>query len=470
MSDQINEAKLFTYPERVKSLLEGTGDIVLIDGRRITPSQIWQFMTEEGPRRFPYAFDTRMFHAGRISCDVDFLSGIKYAYIGLTWRDRLLAARKKGIPLVLSEGGSQPRDIYYAAGAVPLRPGVLSQWARDMEEGLDLHQADFRHTAIMDKGRGPITIEACNQIAAHTAIKERILDVDMVAPLLCLRCSDMAYLVESYRGSRQDIPLHLIDFPVNDQANKEWAVEYLASALRRLTSSISQLTGVKVTEDDLMGEIKLHNKMRKLARDIHELWWSADVPPTNSVDFGGIRTFGSDPCGVDLCSAIDLLEETRREIQKRVKNSIKGAGLIDDPVRLYVCGSCVGPNPAVVERSGGVVVGSDDWSSGFFVNVKEDGDPYVNLSTATLSLPYERPTEARAQWVAEQVRKSRADGLISIHNWGCNFQSAVSRMVADIVKQETGIPAINIEVAELDKVEAQEQSQNRVETFIEMLQ
>jgi benzoyl-CoA reductase/2-hydroxyglutaryl-CoA dehydratase subunit BcrC/BadD/HgdB len=41
--------------------------------------------------------------------------------------------------------------------------------------------------------------------------------------------------------------------------------------------------------------------------------------------------------------------------------------------------------------------------------------------------------------------------------------------VADIVKKETGIPTINIEVAELGRSEATEQTQNRIESFIEIL-
>lgn len=42
-------------------------------------------------------------------------------------------------------------------------------------------------------------------------------------------------------------------------------------------------------------------------------------------------------------------------------------------------------------------------------------------------------------------------------------------MIADIVKEETGVPTINLEVAELGQLESVEQTQNRIESFIEML-
>ncbi|HIH43759.1 MAG TPA: 2-hydroxyacyl-CoA dehydratase [Candidatus Methanoperedenaceae archaeon] len=469
MSNQANKVKFLTYPERIRSRLERTGEIVFIDGQHVTPSQIWQFMTEEAPKRFPYAYDTKTYNIVRLSDDVDFVSGIKYNYIELTWRDRMLAARSKGIPLILNEGGGQTRDPYYAAGAIPLRPGAVSTWVREMEDGLDLHQIDLRNTAIMESGRKLITIEACNQIGAHAAISDGVVDVDMLAPFLCLRCSDVAYLVEKHRSSQRSYPLQLIDYPINNQVNKEWAVEYFASNLKRLIASILNITSAGMTEDGLKEEIKLHNKMRRLALDIHELWWSANIPPTNSTDFNNIRIFGNDPCGVSAISAISILEETKQEVHERIKNSIKGAGLTDDPVRLFACGSCVSPNPTVVDRAGGVVVGKDDWLSGLYIEVKENGNPYGNLAKANLSISYEQPIEVRALWTVEQIKKSKADGMIFMHQWGCNYQSAVSRMVADIVKEKAGIPTLVIEVDELDKAEALEQSQNRVESFIEML-
>lgn len=83
--------------------------------------------------------------------------------------------------------------------------------------------------------------------------------------------------------------------------------------------------------------------------------------------------------------------------------------------------------------------------------------------------PYEQPTEKRAEWTAEQVKKSRADGVVFMYNWGCNFQTAVARMMSDIIKEKTGVPTTFIEVGELGRMEALEQSENRIESFIEIL-
>jgi len=459
--------EIFQYPEEVKARLDETDDLEFRDGRRVSPEEIWHFLSEEGPRRFPHAFSTSQYYGGRISNDTGLLSAVKRNYLQLSAKDRLLDAHNKGVPIVLVQGG-QNMDPYYAAGGIPLRPGFVMRQAQHKEEGLDLRKADLRSQSILETGRRTISIEACHQISAHAAADEEIVPIDLIAPYLSLRCSDMAYLVESHRHGKKNIPLYLVDYPVNRQHEKEWAVEYLATMLHTLTQKIGALSGKEVSDEVLKEEIKFLNTGRKLAREYNELWLSAKVPPTNSTDHRSFVGLGQDYNG-DEVAAIQILKEGYKETKERVKHSVKGNGLSDDPARIFICGSCVGPNPNHVDRAGGVVVGRDDGWSVVNVDVKETGDPYQNLSRAILSFPYELPTEERAIWTAQEAKESRADGLIFMYNWGCNYQTAVGRMIADIVKENTGIPSINIDVGELGRMEAPEQSENRVESFIEML-
>ena len=174
--------------------------------------------------------------------------------------------------------------------------------------------------------------------------------------------------------------------------------------------------------------------------------------------------------GFDFTVANQVLEETRDEIKKRAADGVKGKGLADDPARLFICGSCAHANGNFIDKKGGVIAGSDDLWSSITMDVKETGDPYENLAVALSDLPYELPTEERAEWTIKQIKESRADGFIFMYNWGCNYQSAVAGMMTDIIKKETGLPAMSIEVGELTRMESIEQSQNRVESFIEMLQ
>jgi benzoyl-CoA reductase/2-hydroxyglutaryl-CoA dehydratase subunit BcrC/BadD/HgdB len=458
---------VFSYPKELKETFIRTPPIRFRDGSVVTAEEVWRFMTEEAPRRFPYAFDNTANHIGKLSDDVTFFSGIKRGYLTLTMKDRLLKAHDNGTPVILIQGG-QTMDLYYGSGGIPLRPGFVMNWANTMQEGLNLRQADLRGVEIMESGRRTISIEACNQIAAHAAIDTGLVPVDLVAPYLCLRCSDMAYLVETHRNTNKDLPTYLVDYPV-DQENKEWTVDYLAASMRELSEKIGRLNGKVVEEKDVLNEIKLENKGRRIALETIDIWWNAEIPPTNSTDLSGFPSYLANDFVGDPVASIGVLEETRDEIVQRVRDGVRGAGLAEDAKRIFICGSCVGPNPVHVERAGGIVVGSDDRWSSISTLVKESGDPYRNLAEAALAFPYELPTEKRAEWTADQVRRSRADGVIFMYNWGCNFQTAVARMMSDIIKEKTGLPTTFIEVGELGRMEATEQSENRVESFLEIL-
>jgi len=278
----------------------------------------------------------------------------------------------------------------------------------------------------------------------------------------------MPYLTEAHRSSRKKTPTFLVDFPINYQPHKDSPVKYVASNLRRLVKRIDEFGGRQTTEEDLWSSIKLANRARMLARACVEMWWNAPNPPASSAEMSNLITLANHLAG-DPAAAIQVLEEAHGEIKERTENSVKGRGITEDPVRLFMCGSCVTPNPHHIDRCGGVVIGYDDWWNRLLIDVEEEGDPYENLARALLSLPYELPTEERALWTAEQAKKARAHGLIFAYNWGCNNQSAAARMICDIVHEEVNIPTMSFELGELGRSEGLEQSQNRIESFIEIL-
>jgi len=116
-----------------------------------------------------------------------------------------------------------------------------------MHEGLSLRQSETLGLNILESGRRKISIDACNQIAAHAAIDNKVVPIDLIAPFLCLRCSDMSFLVETHRNREHDIPRYLVDYPV-DHENKPWAAEYIATELRELIAKIAALSGRTVTD------------------------------------------------------------------------------------------------------------------------------------------------------------------------------------------------------------------------------
>ncbi|MFA4957647.1 MAG: 2-hydroxyacyl-CoA dehydratase family protein [Candidatus Methanoperedens sp.] len=451
-----------SYPEELKQQFIETNDLNYRDGTIVTAADIWKYMTEEAPKKFPYAFEFGRNNNYLLSEDVEYFSGIKAGYLTLSLKDFLINAHKKGTPLVHVIGG-QIMDAYYAAGGIAFRTALVGQAVRSPHDGANLRKVALYAQELEEKGKRAYSYELCGPaLRMRGTIDEGLVPIDLLAPFNCIRCSDMARMVESYRDKFPNISL---DCPIVDYENKEWAVDYLSSQLHTLTKKVSDLSGKKITDNDVLKEIKLENKARKLARDIYDIWWSAKVPPTNSVDIGEVSQLATDFRG-DPLAAIGVLEETKEEIKERVKHSIKGKGLVDDPIRLYVSGMGAG-NRRRIDRMGGLLVGADQGWNAISVNVKESGDPYENLANGMLSLPLEQPIERRAELAVEQVKKSKADGVVVTIAWGCNYSSAVVRILADTIKERTGVPTVIFETT--PGVEGAEQIENRTESFIEML-
>jgi benzoyl-CoA reductase/2-hydroxyglutaryl-CoA dehydratase subunit BcrC/BadD/HgdB len=59
--------------------------------------------------------------------------------------------------------------------------------------------------------------------------------------------------------------------------------------------------------------------------------------------------------------------------------------------------------------------------------------------------------------------------MIFMYQWGCNYQSGVARLVADVVREEAGVPTIIIEKAMAEGQRGHEQLHGRMEVFVEML-
>jgi len=462
---ETSQDDLVRYPEEVRSAFLKTGGLTFRDGTHHTAEQIWDWVNFEGPRRYPNLFaEGRLFGPSR---DLALLSGIKRQFLTSTLYVRMEKATREGIPTVFVQGG-QDHDPYYAAGGIPLRPAHVSAWALNRKEGQSFGQADLQRQQHRQKSMQQLTEDAC-QTAGYGIIQSGDVPITLISPYLANRCSDIAYGVEAHRHGPVKLDLGLVDIPVNDQKDKEWAVEYTAKSLRRLVELVARHSGRKVTDEHLWEEFKLHNKKRRLAREYLHLWWNARVPPTNSQDHGGIWGLGNESHG-DPVASLQILEESVAEVKQRIQDGVKGAGLQDDPIRLLILGSCVNTNLKHTDDVGGVIAAKDDGYSEIFHDVAEDGnDPYRALAETVLAYPYEQPTEKRGEWTAQLAKDSKAAGAIFMHQWGCNYQSGIARLLVDAVQDKADIPAIVIERTFAESSTGHEQVNGRVETFLEIL-
>jgi len=463
----VHENKQLVLPESIRERFEQSSDLLFRDGERVTAKQIWHFLTEEAPIKFPYTFDISpgTSFLTKFSGDINLFSAIKRNYVYLSLRDRLARDHAKGTPIVFVQG-YQTMEPYHAARTVPVGTGFLSYWASNLKDGQSIDDFNRTRAAFREAGHRLISPDACHpQISAYGVIQSGVVPVDYIAPYLGIHCSDILPLCVAHRSGKTKVPTYLVDTPIDGRHHHAWDVSYQAESLRKLTKELGKLAKREVTDEDLFAEIKLANRARNLLREYVTTWNSAKVPPTGSHDhmatFYGVHRFLPETTAV-----ISMIQGALDDVTYRVKHGIKGHGVVDEPVRIFCCG---GHLPAeVVDEAGAVLVGTDVQLGQGSVQVKETGDPYENLAEAALSLPHELPLEERAHWIVKQVKEARADGVTFTHQWGCNTESAAARMVSDIIKQETGLPTAIMEPSARG-TEIVEQVRTRVEAFIETL-
>ena len=272
----------FSYPDEIKPLLLETGDLIFEDGNRITAEQIWDFMTVEGPSRFPFAYSKNPSFGRQLSDDFTFMSGIRNNYLALTNLDRAKYLVSRGKPLVLVQGGITS-DLYYAAGCISVGPMFLRGWIMNTREGRQFREANVTGASLLEKARRNMTFECCNLISYLGLLKTEKIPISAIAPCLTSRCSDMAYAVEDYRTGSDAIPTYIMDYPSNYDGG-EWRVDYLKEEIRSMVQKLAKISGKEVTDAGFLEEISRQNQARRLARECQKIWWKAHLPPTNSSD------------------------------------------------------------------------------------------------------------------------------------------------------------------------------------------
>ncbi len=118
------------YPEEAREAFLESGGITFKDGSSVSASDIWEYMTQEAPKKFPFAYSDNPNSLTRPSTYLEFLWGIKYRYLLLSFQDRIWEAKKKGIPVAFVQGG-QTLEPYYATNCIPLRPYFISLWSQN---------------------------------------------------------------------------------------------------------------------------------------------------------------------------------------------------------------------------------------------------------------------------------------------------------------------------------------------------
>jgi benzoyl-CoA reductase/2-hydroxyglutaryl-CoA dehydratase subunit BcrC/BadD/HgdB len=420
-----------------------------LDGRHTKSSalSIFWFLTR-ALWRFPGIFDYRPDPA---------LPGVsELTYMILSLQERLNAAREKGAKVV-GKWPANPTDLYYGSHIIALDP-FFAGFCRILAEG---------SSHIAKRGRAKLSEDACPaQAAAYTIVSEDVFPLDFFYPFIGPWCYDSQYCFEALRhkvdGDYGDHPV----FNKREQAKPSF--DYMVKEIKRFMARMEELTGKKVTAEDLRQEFILENKLRKVLREITD-YTQLNPPPINSLDLILCIFISSDWLG-DPEATLQVLTRIRDGIKKRADKGGKAQFVDEKPIRLLITGIAWGDLGLynMVDELGGQIVGSECVYNLYYEDIDTEGDPIEVMANRFLTTPYALPAAKRALWTAENVRRfKQVDGVIFNCNFGCNYQAAEARMVTDAIKRETGIPCL-ITDTDLPR-ENRGQMRTRLEAFLELI-
>lgn len=226
---------------------------------------------------------------------------------------------------------------------------------------------------------------------------------------------------------------------------------------------MEQLTGNKVTDEQLKKEIKSSNEIRKLFHRLYELR-KKDPSPINGTDVLKILQkqyfLSKDELKKSLNMLIDEVEEVDHRNEHMPRIMISGCPMSGGNTKV----------PEIVESRGGVIVAEESCTGtrSFWDPVDENKDPMLALAQRYIKIPCScmSPNERRIDHILELAREFRVDGVVYYTLQFCHGYNIEKYKVQQALK-DAGIPMLFIETDYSNS--DVEQIGVRVDAFMEMI-
>lgn len=267
-----------------------------------------------------------------------------------------------------------------------------------------------------------------------------------------------------------EVPIHVIDVP---QMKREKDVKAFAGEIMTFIKVVEDLTGNKITTEDLGESIKLINNKRKALQRLYATRQAAPVPISGKDALLVTQiAFYDDParCAQMANSLCDELEE--RILQKQ--------GVFPEKApRIMVSGTPMAiPNwklHHIIESAGAAVVVEESCTgTRYFENLVDEQGETLEEQVNALAQRYMKtncacftPNPGRIEDILRMAEEYKVDGVVDVSLQFCNLYSTESYLVKKAL-EERGIPLLHIETDYSDNDYGQ--LQTRIEAFLEMLQ
>jgi len=235
---------------------------------------------------------------------------------------------------------------------------------------------------------------------------------------------------------------------------------------------MEELTGNKVTVEQLKKEIISSNETRKLLHKLYDLR-KIDFPPISGLDVIKVMqkqyVLSAEDFKKALRTLIDEVEQAKADL-----NRVDLKADPDHRPRIMISG-CPMPGgntkvPEIIENRGGIIVVEESCTGtrSFWDLVDDSKDPMIALAERYIKIPCScmTPNDRRIENILELAKEFKVDGVVQYTLQFCHGYN-IERYKVQQALRNAGIPVLSIETDYGDS--DVEQIGLRVDAFMEML-
>jgi len=361
---------------------------------------------------------------------------------------QIVDERKAGKKLVGTFCLFVPDEIIFAAGA----DRIILCGGKDDTISIAEQYLPRNICPLVKSSFGSIVNKGCSGLksCSHFGMVDMI-----VAENTCDSKKKMYELLRDY------VPIYVIDLP--QRPNSPEALKYFLGELYKLKDAMEQLTGDKVTVEQLKKEIESSNETRKLLHSLYNLR-KMDPPPISGVAALKVMQkqyfLSTEEFKKFLRMLISEAKQVRANWTHKPRIMISGCPMSGGNTKV----------PEIIETKGGVIVAEESCTGtrSFWDPVDEGEDPMLALAERYIKIPCScmSPNDRRIDNILELVREFEVEGVVYYTLQFCHGYNIEKYRIQQALKK-AGIPMLAIETDYSDS--DVEQIGLRVDAFLEML-
>ncbi len=240
--------------------------------------------------------------------------------------------------------------------------------------------------------------------------------------------------------------------------------DLLVEEYRRVVARMEQLTGHRLSADELAAGVQRANRVRRVVQQLRELAYVHGVLPALEmmvIEFGNLHYYSDIAEWTAVLEHLLKTAEQRRDAGQRVvsRDALRIVWVTPpaDPLLL-----------TFVEDRGVRLVGTEYVINQALELMDESLDPLAAIADSFMAASLIGTSHDRAEAAIRQARRMNAEGVIISGILGGSHCAMESRLIADRIKAELDLPVLEFDVApparELDL-----QVQTRIEAFLELV-